>query len=55
VSNLLAGFSAAQSFLDRTKHCTDAPLEAAVLSPGASKFESDLPGSEEKFESDLPG
>jgi hypothetical protein len=30
-------------------------LEAAVFSPGASKFESDLPGSEDKFESDLPG
>jgi hypothetical protein len=44
VSNLLAGFSAAQSFLDRTKHCTEAQLEAAEFAPGASKFESDLPG-----------
>jgi hypothetical protein len=38
VSNLLAGFSAAQSFLDRTKHCAEALLEAAEVSPGASKF-----------------
>jgi hypothetical protein len=44
VSNLLAGFSAAQSFLDRTQHCTEAQLEAAEFAPGASKFESDLPG-----------
>ena len=43
VSNLLAGFGAAHSFLDRTKHFTAAQLEAAELSPRASKFESDLP------------
>jgi hypothetical protein len=36
VSNLLAGFSAAQSFLDRTKHCAEAQLEAAEFSSGAS-------------------
>ena len=44
VSNLLAGFNAAQSFLDRTQHCTEVQLEAAESSPGTSKFESDLPG-----------
>jgi hypothetical protein len=44
MSNLLAGFSVPQSFLDRTKHCTEAQLEAAEFSPGASKFEYDLPG-----------
>src|SRR6266699_6786717 len=44
MSNLLAGFSAAQSFLDRTQPCTEAQLEAADFSPCISKFESDLPG-----------
>jgi hypothetical protein len=44
VSNLPAGLSAAKSFLDRTQHCTAAQLEAAEFAPGASKFESDLPG-----------
>jgi hypothetical protein len=44
VSNLLAGLSAAKSFLDRTQHCPEAQLEAAEFAPGASKFESDLPG-----------
>jgi len=44
ISNLLAGLSAAKSFLDRTQHCTEAQLEAAEFAPGASKFESDLPG-----------
>jgi hypothetical protein len=44
VSNLLAGLSAAKSFLDRTQHGTEAQLEAAESSPRASKFESDLPG-----------
>ena len=43
MSNLLAGFGAVQSFLDRTKHRTAAQLEAAESTPGASKFESDLP------------
>jgi hypothetical protein len=37
MSNLLAGFSAPHSFLDRTKHCTEAQPEAAEFSPGASK------------------
>ena len=32
MSNLLAGFSAAQSFLDRTKHCTETQLAAAETS-----------------------
>jgi hypothetical protein len=44
MSNLLAGFRAAQSFLDRIRHCTEAQLAAAETSPGTSKFESDLPG-----------
>jgi hypothetical protein len=44
MSNLLAGLSAAKSSLDRTHHCTEAQLEAAQFAPGASKFESDLPG-----------
>ena len=39
MSNLLAALSAAQSFLDRTQHCTEAQLEAAEFAPGASKFE----------------
>jgi hypothetical protein len=43
-SLLLAGSSAAKSFLDRTQHCTEAQLEAAEFALGASKFESDLPG-----------
>jgi hypothetical protein len=42
MSHLLAGLSAAKSFLDRT-HGTAAQLAAAESSPGASKFESDLP------------
>jgi hypothetical protein len=33
MSNLLAGFSAAKSFLDRTQHCTEAQLEAADFAP----------------------
>jgi hypothetical protein len=41
MSNLLAGLSAAKSFLDRTQHCTEAQPEAAEFAPGASKFESD--------------
>jgi hypothetical protein len=44
MSNLLAGFGAVQSFLDRTKHRTATQLAAAESSPGTSKFESDLPG-----------
>jgi hypothetical protein len=44
VSNLLAGFGAVQSFLDRTKHRTATQLAAAETSPGTSKFESNLPG-----------
>jgi len=44
MSNLLAGLSAAKSFLDRTKHRTATQLAAAESSPGTSKFESDLPG-----------
>jgi hypothetical protein len=44
MSKLLAGFGAVQSFLDRTQHCTEAQLEAAEFAPGASKFESNLPG-----------
>src|ERR1700674_5385384 len=47
MSNLLAGFGAARSFLDRSKHCTETQLAAAESSPGASKFESDLPGCED--------
>jgi hypothetical protein len=47
VSNLLAGFSATQSFLDRTRHGTGRSLKAAEFSPCASKFESDLPRSED--------
>jgi hypothetical protein len=45
VSNLLAGFSSAQSFLDRPSIAPRCGLkfEAAESSPGASKFESDLP------------
>jgi hypothetical protein len=34
-------------FLEPTKHCTEAQLEAAESSSGASKFESDLPGWED--------
>jgi hypothetical protein len=41
LSNLLAGFGAVQSFLNRTKHRTATQLAAA---DGTSKFESDLPG-----------
>jgi hypothetical protein len=44
MSNLLAGFGAVQSFLDRTKHRTGTQLPAAQSSPGTSKFEFDLPG-----------
>jgi len=44
MSNLLAGFGAVQSVLDRTKHRTATQLAAAESSPGTSKFESDLPG-----------
>src|SRR5580693_5919628 len=47
MSNLLAGFGAVQSFLDRTKHRTATQLAAAESSPGTSKFESDLPGWED--------
>src|SRR6202030_2307504 len=47
MSNLLAGFGAVQSFLDRTKHRTATQLAAAETSPGTSKFESDLPGWED--------
>jgi hypothetical protein len=42
VSNLLAGFSSAV-IPGSTKHRTEVRLEAAESSPGASKFESDLP------------
>ena len=45
MSNLLAGFGALQSFLDRTKHRTATQLAAPETSPGTSKFESNLPGS----------
>jgi hypothetical protein len=47
MSNLLAGFGAVQSFLDRTKHRTATQLAAAETSPGTSKFESNLPGWED--------
>src|ERR1700730_19447634 len=47
MSNLLAGFGAVQSFLDRTKHRTTTQLAAAETSPSTSKFESDLPGWED--------
>jgi hypothetical protein len=38
MSNLLAGFGAVQSFLDRTKHRTATQLAAAETSPGTSKI-----------------
>ena len=47
MSNLLAGFGAVQSFLDRTKHRTATQLAAAETSPGTSKIESNLPGWED--------
>src|ERR1700724_742425 len=47
MSNLLAGFGAVQSFLDRTKHRTATQLAAAETSPGTSKIDSNLPGWED--------
>src|SRR5580692_10535967 len=46
MSNLLAGFGAVQSFLDRTKHRTATQLAAAETSPVHRSSESNLPGWE---------